>query len=119
MYGWMDVCMYICSLLLRPHFCSSVCVQYNTTVSRKYTPPSFATLVQIAGGAYTRDATFSLVIMPSLDQELFSASVNVGFILALPFHHGDLEPDCVEVSMRGGGGVGSKRKAQGVIELKT
>ena len=26
-----------------------------------------------------------------------------GFVLALPFHHGDLEPDCVEVSTRGGG----------------
>ena len=119
MYGWMDVCMYICSLLPRPRFCSSVCVQYNTTVSRKYTRP-FATLalVQITGGAYTRDATFSLVIIPSLDQEMFSVFVNVGFILALPFHHGDLEPDCVEVSMSGGGGVGSKRKAQGVIELR-
>ena len=34
-----------------------------TVVSRKYAPP-FA-LVQNAGGAYTRDATFSLAIMPS------------------------------------------------------
>ena len=30
-----------------------------------------------------------------------------GFVLALPFHHGDLEPDCVEVSTRGGGGGGA------------
>ena len=32
--------------------------------------------------------------------------MDAGFVLALPFHHGDLEPDCVEVSMRGGGGGG-------------
>ena len=31
-----------------------------------------------------------------------SGSVDAGFVLALPFHHGDLEPDCVEVSTRGG-----------------
>ena len=30
--------------------------------------------------------------------------MDAGFVLALPFHHGDLEPDCVEVSTRGGGG---------------
>ena len=44
---------------------------YNTVVSRKYAPP-FATLalVQSAGGAYTRDATFSLAITPSLDREI-------------------------------------------------
>ena len=36
-------------------------------MSHKYAPP-FATLalVQSAGGAYTQDLTFSLVIMPSL-----------------------------------------------------
>ena len=39
----------------------------STVVSRKYVPP-FATLasVQNAGGAYTRDATISLAITPSL-----------------------------------------------------
>ena len=31
-----------------------------------------------------------------------SGSVDAGFVLALPFHHGDLEPDCVGVSTRGG-----------------
>ena len=38
-----------------------------TVVSRKYAPP-FATLalVQNVGGAYTRDATISLAITPSL-----------------------------------------------------
>ena len=30
--------------------------------------------------------------------------VDAGFILALPFHHGDLEPDCAGVSTRGWGG---------------
>ena len=62
-----------------------------TVVSHKYAPP-FATLalVQSAGGAYTRDATFSLAITPFLDREMFSASVNAGFVYALPFHHGDL-----------------------------
>ena len=34
---------------------------------------------------------------------MFSGSVDAGFVLALPFHHGDLEPDCVRVSTRGGG----------------
>ena len=42
-----------------------------------------------------RDATFSLAITPSLDREIFSGSVDPGFVLALPFPHGDLEPDCV------------------------
>ena len=38
----------------------------------------------------------------AIDQEMFSGSVDACFVLALPFHHGDLEPDCVGVSsMRG------------------
>ena len=58
-----------------------------TVVSCKYAPPPFATLalVQNAGGAYTRDATFSLTITPSFDREKFSGSVDTGFVLALPF----------------------------------
>ena len=47
---------------------------------------------------------------------MFSASVDVGFVLALPFHHGDLEPDFVEVSRRGGGG---EREARGIVERRT
>ena len=45
----------------------SVFAYNSTVVSRKYAPP-FATLalVQNAGGAYTRDATISLAITPSL-----------------------------------------------------
>ena len=64
----------------------------------------FATLalIQSAGGAYTWDATFSLAFTPSLDREMFSGSVDAGFVLALPFHHGDIEPDCVGVSTREG-----------------
>ena len=33
---------------------------------------------------------------------MFSGSVDAGLVLALPFQHGDLEPDCVGVSTRGG-----------------
>ena len=33
---------------------------------------------------------------------MFSGSVDADFVLTLPFHHGDLEPDCVRVSMGGG-----------------
>ena len=40
-----------------------------------------------------------------IDQEMFSSSVNAGFVLALPFHHGDLKADCVGDSMRVGGGA--------------
>ena len=29
----------------------------------------------------------------AIDREMFSGSVDAGFILAQPFHHGDLEPD--------------------------
>ena len=40
-----------------------------------------------------------------------SGSVNAGFVLALPFHHGDLEPDCVGVSTSGKGAyAGDKNK---------
>ena len=49
-----------------------------------------------------RDATFSLVVTPSLDREMLSDSVDAGFVLALLFCHGDLEPDCVGVLTRGG-----------------
>ena len=34
---------------------------------------------------------------------MFSGSVDAGFVLALPIHHRDLEPDCVGVSTREGG----------------
>ena len=34
---------------------------------------------------------------------MFSGSLAAGFVLALPSHHGDLEPDCVGVLMRGEG----------------
>ena len=35
---------------------------------------------------------------------------DASFILAFPFHHGDLEPECVVVSMRGG--ASEKREAE-------
>ena len=69
-------------------------------------PPPFATLalVQNAGGAYTRDVTFSFTITPSLDREMFSGSVDAGFVLALPFHHGG--------GGWGGGGASVEREAE-------
>ena len=84
-----------------------------TVVSRKYAPP-FATLalVQSAGGGYMQDATFSLVITPSLDREMSSGSVDAGFVLALPFHHGDLESDCIGVSTKGEWGLSMEREAE-------
>ena len=51
-----------------------------------------------------QDATFSLAITPSLNRERLRSSVDAGFVLVLPFYHGDLEPDCVEVSTREGSG---------------
>ena len=72
-----------------------------------YAPAPFATLALVqsaGGGAYTRDATFALTITPSPYLEILSSSVVAGFILAQPFHYGDLEPDCVgEIWMRGRG----------------
>ena len=50
---------------------------------------------------------------------MFSGSVDAGFVLALPLHHGDLESNCVEVSTRGGGGLAAKREALGVVERRT
>ena len=38
----------------------------------------------------------------SIDKCFSSGSVDAGFVLALPFHHGDFEPDCVGVLTRGG-----------------
>ena len=37
----------------------------------------------------------------AIDQEKFSSSEDAGFVLAQPFYHGDLEPDCVRASTRG------------------
>ena len=36
----------------------------------------------------------------AIDREMFSGSVDAGFVVALLFHHGDLEPDCVGISTR-------------------
>ena len=48
-------------------FTSAFLLRANTVVSRKYAPPfAILALVQNAGGAYTRDATISLEITPSL-----------------------------------------------------
>ena len=39
---------------------------------------------------------------------MFSGSVDAGFVLVLPFQHGDLEPNCVGVSTRVGAYVRDK-----------
>ena len=41
-----------------------------------------------------------LVNTVAIDREMFSGSVDAGFVLALPFHYGDLEPDSVGVLLR-------------------
>ena len=41
---------------------------------------------------------------PPFDREMLNGSVDAGFVLVLPFHHRDLEPDGVGLSTRGGGG---------------
>jgi len=56
-------------ILILCHFTQSFATNFlYTVVSRKYAPP-FATLALVqnaGGGAYTRDATISLAITPSL-----------------------------------------------------
>ena len=44
--------------------------------------------------------------MGSIDQEMFSISVDAGLVLVLPFHHGYLEPDCRSFGEGWRGGVG-------------
>ena len=53
----------------------------------------------------------------AIDQEMLNGSVDAGFVLALPFHHRDLEPDCVGVSKRGT--VGAERRTRGGEMLLT
>ena len=59
-----------------------------------------------------RDATFSLAITPSLGREMLSGSVDAGFVLALPFHYGDLVTLNLTVQefRRGWGGEESARR---------
>ena len=38
----------------------------------------------------------------AIDREMFSGCVDPGFVLALPFHHEDLEPDCRSFDEVGG-----------------
>ena len=54
------------------------------------------------GGLYAGCDILSRAITPPLDREMLSGSMDADFVLALPFHHGDLEPDCVGVSTREG-----------------
>ena len=92
-----------------------------TVVSRKYAPP-FATLalVQSAGGGGGGGGLYAGCDIFSRDYALprsrnMSGSVDAGFVLhALLFHHGDLEPDCIGVSTRGG--TSPKREASLSVE---
>ena len=45
--------------------------------------------------------------------------MDAGSVLALPFDHGDLQPDCVAVSTRWGRGVWAKPEARGGEMLPT
>ena len=56
---------------------------------------------------------------PPPDRVMLNGSVDADFVLALPFHHGDLEPDCVGVSTRGGVGVGAEGKMRSGEMLPT
>ena len=49
----------------------------------------------------TVDSQLSGLNKLAIDREMFTSSVDAGFVLALPFQHGDLEPDCVGVLIRG------------------
>ena len=74
---WKRLCV-ICVVCVKGGVCGILCVVEGvgmlmcgirkhvcTVVSRKYAPPfAILALVQSAGGAYTRDATFSLAITP-------------------------------------------------------
>ena len=51
--------------------------------------------------SYLNSRALSGINKLAIDREMFSGSVDAGFVLALPFHHGDLDPDCVEASTRG------------------
>ena len=44
-------------------------------------------------------------------------SVDAGFVLALPFDHRDLEPDCVVVLTRGSGGGAWTRGGEILLTL--
>ena len=49
----------------------------------------------------TVDSQLSGLSKLAIDREMFTSSVDAGFVLALPFQHGDLEPDCVGVLTKG------------------
>ena len=57
-----------------------------------------ATLSKCSTGlSFHQTVLLPLVNTLVINREMFSGSVDGGFVLGLPFHHGDLEPDCVGV----------------------
>ena len=69
------------------------------------------------GGLYAGCDIFSRNYAPHSIKKYLAVSVDAGFVLALPFHHGDLEPHCVGVSTRGG--VGAEREGRDAAEHRT
>ena len=67
---------------------------------RKLACPSLLRAVCVHGRQFNSREPSGLNKL-AIDREMFSGSVDAGFVLVLPFHHGDLEPDCVGASMRG------------------
>ena len=59
--------------------------------------PSLLQVVHVRGRQFNSRQPSTLNKL-AINQEMFSGSVDACFVLALPFHHGDLEPDCVGVS---------------------
>ena len=52
------------------------------------------------GGRQFNSRKLSGLIKLAIDKEMFSGSADAGFVLLLPFHHGDIEPDCIGGSTR-------------------
>ena len=63
--------------------------------------PSLLRAVHVCGRQFNSRQPSGLNKL-AIDREMFSSSVDAGFVLALPFHPGDLEPDCVGVLTKGG-----------------
>ena len=88
---WTSQCWYS-SAVIQPFVEALICTWFAAanvaTLSKRSTGLVFQQTVLLT----------PLTHMLTIDTEMFSNSVVAGFILALPFYDGDLEPDCVGVS---------------------
>ena len=88
-------------------------------MSHKYAPPfcNLSLSTKHREGLYAGCDIFSCDYAPPPpippNPEMLSGSVDADFVLALPFHHGDLEPDWVRVSTREGSGCHRTAKRDG------